>query len=219
MSRILCIYPDYRSTKFLNSIQVSIKHILGDRFHCYKIKPTVESHVRCLAEISVHDSNESIIFLGHGRNNSLFGADFPSTYGFVSDDYLAENPHEEHLSETFISSENVSVFNSKKVFCLTCNSADGLGELAIEAGAKVFFGFGDIPTDNLADQDSRLYLDRWKSPMPDRLTSIFKGEIQLIVKSSLLISLNRKLSYGELANIIRYKTNLRICDILKFNKV
>ncbi len=178
----------------------------------------MESHDRCLAEIAAHDNNESIIFLGHGKSDSLFGASFPSTCGMVSDDYLAENPHEKHLSEDFINPDNISIFKEKKIFCLTCNSADSLGELAIEAGAKVFLGFGDIPTENHADQDIRLYLDQWKSPMPDRLTKIFKGDIQVIIKSSLLVGLNEKLSYEDVRNIIIHKTNLRIDDILKHHK-
>jgi hypothetical protein len=173
MSRVLCIYPQDGSTRFLNRIQNHLTLALGDTFHCYKVKPNQESHDECLERLRSVKEEELVLFLGHGRSDRLYGANSNYSY-FPSPLYEGIADYE---NDNFINCENLDVFCDRKVFCLSCNSADGLGKIAIEKGARVFIGFGDIPTDNevLPELGKRMPL----------LIARCKGEVNWIVKTSL----------------------------------
>lgn len=202
MNKILCIYPDDRSTGFLNRIQNHLKQNLQEVFHCYKVKPDQISHDNCLERLQKVTREEFIIFLGHGRSNCLFGANSNCSF-LVSPYFLGIADYE---NDNFINGENVSVLSGKKVFCLSCNSADGLGRLAVQKGVKAFIGFGNIPTDNevLVEIGTRLPL----------LIARFKGEINWIVKTSLVYSITNKHNFFQLVNTIGLFTNVRINEII-----
>jgi hypothetical protein len=133
----------------------------------------------------------------------LYGANSNSNF-FVSPYYEQLNDYE---NDNFISKDNIEVFSGKRVFCLSCRSADGLGKLAVEKGAKAFIGFGDIPTDSseiLLEIGTRLPL----------LIARFKGEINWIVKTSLVYSINNNHNFFQLVDTIRLFTNIRINEII-----
>jgi hypothetical protein len=202
MSRVLCIYPQDGSTKFLNRIQNHLTLALGATFHCYKVKPNQESHDECLERLRSDNEEELVLFLGHGRSDRLYGAN--SNYSFFpSPLYEGIVDYE---NDNFINRENLDVFRDRKVFCLSCNSADGLGKIAIEKGARVFIGFGDIPTDNevLPELGKRMPL----------LIARFKGEVNWIVKTSLSHAIRKDYSFGQLVDLIRLLTNSRMNHIV-----
>jgi hypothetical protein len=139
-----------------------------------------------------------VVFIGHGRSDRLYGANSYSNV-FVSPYYEAYLDYE---NDNFISKDNIDVFSGKKVFCLSCNSADGLGRLAVQNGASAFIGFGDIPTDNEV-------LPQIGTKLP-HLIARFKGEITWIVKTSLLYSLKKNHNFYQLADTVRLFVNVRI---------
>lgn len=202
MSRILCIYPQDNSTRFLNRIQNHLKQNLTETFRCYKVKPNQESHDDCIERVRRVTSEELVLFLGHGRSDRLYGANSNSSF-FVSPYFEGITDYE---NDNFISRDNIDIFTGKKVFCLSCNSADGLGKLAVQSGARVFIGFGDIPTDNeiLPEIRTRLPL----------LIARFKGEINWIVKTSLMYSLKKNHNFFQLADMVRLLANSRTNEII-----
>lgn len=205
MSKILCIYPDDSSTRFLDRIQYYLKQHMLEVFHCYKVKPNQESHDRCIARLHYRTEEELVIFLGHGRSDSLYGANnyqraLDSSYDFEG----------EYENDSFINRDNISVFSGKKIFCLSCNSAEKLGRLAYQNGAKAFIGFGDIPTDDISIPEIGRRL-RF-------LTARFKGEVSWIVKSSLVYSIKNNYDFFQLISLVRLLTNKRINEIIITHK-
>lgn len=205
-SNILCIYPDDSSTRFLDRIQNYLKRKLGDEFHCYKVKPNDDSHYYCLERLRTNTTEELVIFLGHGRSDCLYGAN--TNYNFFASPYY--EGVSDYQNDNFINSTNIAVFSEKKVFCLSCNSAEKLGEWAVQKGATVFIGFGDIPTDNEI-------LPKLGIGLPT-LIARFKGEINWIVKKSLAFSIAKNHSFYQLADTVRLLTNARINDIILTHK-
>jgi hypothetical protein len=202
MSKIICIYPDDCSTRFLDRIQYRLKRELNEQFHCYKVKPNQPSHDRCLERLCNNAEEELVIFLGHGRSDCLFGATsysrlLGSAYWEAADDYENEN---------FINRDNVGVFSGKKVFCLSCNSAERIGKLAYQQGAKAFIGFGDIPTEEavLEGMGTRLR----------SFTARFKGELGWIVKTSLVHSIKKNHNFFQLYDTVQLFTNVSINSII-----
>lgn len=206
MSRILCIYPDDSSTKFLDRVQNHLKRHLAQAFHCYKIKPCQSSHDECLERLLKVTEEEFVIFLGHGKSDCLYGAS--SNCDFLVSSYFEGISNYEN--DNFISKENIDVLRGKKVFCLSCNSADGLGKLAVQNGVRAFIGFGDIPTDNevLPELGRKLPL----------LTSRYKGEVSWIVRTSLVYSIKNNHNFFQLIDTLRLITNIRINNIILANR-
>ena len=208
MKRVICIYPHDLTTKFLNRIQTYLKRELGDTFHCYKVKPNPASHVECLRRIQ-KGSEEFLIFLGHGRTDCLYGGIANGAGAYYDGRFLEENPYANYCNKNFINADNINVFNNKKVFCLSCNSNE-LGKLAIETGAKVFIGFGDIPTDKEVLKEIGKHLRVF--------TAAYKSEIVWIIKKSLIHSINRNHNFYQLFDTICLHTNIRINEIVLKHK-
>lgn len=203
MSKILCIHPYDKSTTFLNRIQTFLIRELGDQIHYFRVQPHEISHKECLLRLSKVEE-KFIIFLGHGRSDSLYGAVSNDLRGYTTGNYLYRG---NYRSECFITEHNLEVFRNKKVFCLSCNSADKLGRLTCEKGATAFLGFGDIPTDGEILNGFGKEMKYFKGN--------FRGEIVKIIKKSLLHSIKSNHNFAELQQTIRIVTNIRIRNILR----
>ncbi len=190
MSKVLCVFPDDRTTRFLDKIVRRIGRLLGHDFHCFKIKPRQESHENCLNRVQT-GVEELIIFLGHGKSTELWGADMRnSVFGGTS----------QIADERFIYKDNISVFSGKKVFCLSCRSNENISKWAIDSGSITFLGFGDIPTD---------WIEKEYMIASVRKTDIyiFRKIITLIVIQALLISIEKKHTFKQLESLIKILTN------------
>lgn len=193
MSRILCVYPEDPSTKFLNHLVERLNIHFRQDFHCFKVKPNSKSHNDCLGRIR-HGDEELVIFLGHGTHKELYGADSGSL--FEGSTFSFDNSGD----NIFINQENIDVFYRKKVFCLSCNSNGKLSKWAVEHGATTFLGFGDIPTDWVKD-------DHMKINVSKRDIYIFRKIITKIVSRSLMIASSNNFSFGQLEKLIKILTN------------
>jgi hypothetical protein len=158
-----------------------------------------------------HDKNGLIVFLGHGRSDKLFGAKANTYDAEISEDKLAENPDLKYYNDDFINLTNIEIFTEKKVFCLSCNSSEIIGKKAVENGATVFIGFGDVPTST----------DEFKAKMEDvgdKFVARFKGELNYIVKRSLIYSINTMRTFQGLLDVISLVINQRIAETLITHK-
>lgn len=204
---ILIIHPNDTTTIFLNRIKHHLTNNFGELTHHFNIYPNELSHQSCLEKIRQMPNNGLIIFLGHGRSDKLYGAKGKKYNAFVSPDSIQENPDEYYYNEDFINTENVSVFEGKKIFCLACNSNSKIAQTAVLKGAKSFLGFGDIPT------SYGEFKEKGIEASTDLVIKL-KSELNYIIKKSLFIGIDKDLSFEELLNVIKLITNQRLTDIL-----
>jgi hypothetical protein len=215
MPDIFCIYPYDRTTKSLNKIVNHISLTIPVSSHIFKIKARPDSHAECLNKLIAIPETSLIIFLGHGRTNYLYGA-CHDNYSMIGASPSEENNYYGYQHQEFINFDNIDVFKDKKVFSLACNTAKlkGLGQKAVEkGGAKVYLGFGEIPTSQEEIKD-RLKLSNIQKRIPER----FKGEINLIIKEALSYSIKNNHSFFEFEKQISLITNKRAHDIVMRHK-
>jgi len=206
---LLIVHPEDPTTNFLDKIKNHLNDNLTGLTHHFNVKENVESHEQCINNILHHSESGLILFMGHGRSNYLYGAK-GKYFGndFVSEEAKKEHPEDYFHKEEFINFENIVMFKNKKVFCLTCNSNGKIGAEAIKKGAKVFFGFGNLPTsiEELIEQGE-------KNEPGTSLASVekvLKTEINYIVKQSITIGIKKEYTFKQLFDLIRFMTNQKI---------
>lgn len=210
MSKIFAIYPtdNQQSTKFLNKINTYLKRNLNENWHCYKVKFTDLDHKRSVEE-SLKFSTKFILFMGHGRSDTLYGSCANESNDFVSSEAMESN-FQFYKNERFITSANIELFKNKIFFSFSCNSnvnnSKALGRIAIDKGILAFVGFGDIPTDYNKDLN-----------FSKKGIEIFKGLITKIIKESLFFSVENNYSVEKLVDLIKLLT-LKEIQILILSK-
>lgn len=210
--RLLIIHPYDNSTKFLERIKNHLVGLFPQHTHYFSVKPNDDSHQLCLNTIESFNENGLILFMGHGKSNCLFGAKGDSYGTFVSEGAQEENPEQYFYNDNFIHQENVDVFKSNKIISLSCNSNGKIGKFAIEAGAKTFLGFGDLPTSihefKEKGEESKVGVSL------ARVEQIYKSEINYIIKRSIEISISNGFTFEEFYDLIKFITNQRLTHYL-----
>ena len=120
MPRILIIHPYDKTTIFLEGIYKPLIDEIGDEITVFNIKTNANSHRLALLEM-IKENYETIIFMGHGRSHTLFGArgdDYDDELE-ISEDEQMNNPLF-FYEDKFIHHYNIGKFSDKKVFCLSC---------------------------------------------------------------------------------------------------
>lgn len=150
--------------------------------------------------------------MGHGKSNCLYGAK-GDYYGTLENELIKEEEPDKYFYEdNFINYQNISVFKDKKIISLSCNSNGQIGKKAIEFGAKVFLGFGDLPT---SVSELKEMGEESKSGVSlSTVEQAIKTEINYIIKRSIEIGIVNKFSFSELVELIHFITNQRISDYL-----
>lgn len=206
--KILVVHPYDRSTAFLDRIKNHLQSEFQENLHYFSIKPNQNSHSQCFETILRFSKNGLILFMGHGKGDSLFGAK-GDYYGTLENDLVkAEEPDKYYYQKDFINKQNIEVFKEKRIIALTCNSNSQIGRDSVENGAKVFLGFGDLPTskEELIDQGEENKLGISLSKIEQAL----KTEINYIIKKSLTIGIKKRYSFKELVKLIVFVTNQKI---------
>lgn len=216
MKKIFIIHPDDGTTSFLNRIKNNLVINHKDMINHFNVKPNIFSRDKCLEIISNLPKNSLVIFLGHGKNGSLYGSKGKKyeDRDFTSAEAIDENPDYYYYDDAFINKGNIDVFKDKNIFCLACNSNNKTAKYALEANAISFVGFGDIPT-SISE-----FEEKYKNVSND-LVRFMKTEINFIIKNSLNIGIRNNLTIEELLNYIHFISNQRISDMLvnqKWNK-
>ncbi len=140
------IHPEDKDLNFLRKLNDDLVSQYSN-YTYYRLRPNYDSHQNCLAAMRRTKDVTAFIFC-HALEKSLRGCKIESNSN--------SNSHRNYTYGNFISPNlNIDVFKDKKILCLACNSKD-LGSYAINAGAQVFLGFGEIPfylTENFKEQD------------------------------------------------------------------
>ena len=209
MKKVLIIHPEDHTTKFLNRVK---NHIIGEfseKVQHYNIKLNNSSHKKCLEVIRNHPNNNFVVFLGHGKSDSICGSKgrLSDVMG-VNETLLDENCGDYYKKEIFIDKHAAGVFKEKNVFCLSCRSNESFATSVIDAGANSFIGFGNIPT------SYGEFKEAGYSDVSNDLVRYFKTEINYIVKRSLYKAIEGNITVEELLHYIKFISNQRIVDIL-----
>jgi hypothetical protein len=195
----IIIHPYDRSTFFLNKIKSFLISKFPNNIHCLNIKPSEDSHNYCLHCVSNLDNGSLILFLGHGHTDKLFGA--------KSDSFNRIN----YNNDNFINESNIDIFNEKKVICFSCNSREKIAKVAVDKGATVFLGFGDIPSSHNEFNERGYFVGK-------KAINDIKGILNNIIKYGIYYSLKNNYSFEQLANIIKLITNKKISELLIIKK-
>lgn len=210
--QLLIVHPYDKSTSFLERIKNHLQAKFPEDSHYFNIKPNIISHRQCLSGINDFSTQGLILFMGHGKSNCLYGAkgDF---YGSLENELVkAENPEKYYYNDSFINEQNLNVLNGKKIISLSCNSNGQIGRKSIDYGAKVFLGFGDLPTsvNELEEQG-----EENKSGISlSTVEQAIKTEINYIVKRSIEIGIVKDYSFTQLHELIQFISNQRISHYL-----
>lgn len=202
MNKIFAIFPIDKSssTKFLNRIHTFESRMVGDHWHCYKVHFSDADHERCLQQLK---NSHFIFFMGHGSESHLHGA--CAKNGEMTVDFMAAQENEEfYEKKIFVDESNIEIFQSKVLFCLSCNSnrnsKKSLARMALKSGVTTFVGFGDIPTDYVEENH-----------LSKRCIAIFKGKIVKIIKYALYYAIDNN---DTIDNLVRYVKMLTCKEIL-----
>ncbi len=211
MSKILIIHPYDKTTTFLANIYEGLLHEMSQQVVVVNVEPNYLSHSSALDEL-IKEDYETIIFMGHGRSYTLFGAkgDEYDEELEITEVEMTNNNRLFH-EEKFIHRYNINKFSNKKVFCLSCRSADKIGKWAIDEGnAKVLIGFGVIPTDEIDYTESKVITNDDLEIM-----NLFRQILNQVVLSSLLVSWRNDMTFEQLAMLIKIHVHKEIYNLFK----
>ena len=207
-AQVLIIHPYDKSTSFLGRIKNHIQTEFPEHLHYFSIKPNTSSHNQCLKTIKDFSPDGLLLFMGHGKSNCLYGAK-GDYYGTLENELVkTEEPEKYFYEDNFINDQNIRVFHGKKIISLSCNSNGRIGRTSVENGAKVFLGFGDLPTSiaELKEQgeESKIGVSLGK------IEQALKTEINDIIKKSIGIGIKKKYNFSEFVDLIHFVTNQKI---------
>lgn len=192
MSRFLIIYPSDITTNFLKAIPDLLVDTFKEDVELIRTDATKESHDNCIKTILNQSVQSLFIFLGHGASNYLAGAE-NSTY-----------------QHNFINEDNLRIFEGKKVFFLSCRSADFLKNKVF---IRTAFGFGDLPSEyneiETLQRISALY-----DGITDETLDTFKKLLIQIIKYSLFDLIKEDLTFMELFNRIQLRINKTMSEVI-----
>jgi len=95
-----------------------------------EILPSNESYAAALAILRELPDQSTILFLGHGQFDKLYGGESP-----------------EFAKATFVGKNQMNIFANKKLFALACNSVDLLHDCRFSSGIIKAIGFASLPTE------------------------------------------------------------------------
>ncbi|QTE23808.1 hypothetical protein [Polaribacter cellanae] len=118
------------STKFLFDIVDCLKSNSID-FELIEIHPNTDSYKSCLDNIAKLPENSTILFLGHGQDDQIYG-------GELLDDFP---------KQPFVKRNEMGIFKNQNIFLLACDSASLIKSSFRIAKTNKAIGFGPLPTE------------------------------------------------------------------------
>lgn len=118
------------STKFLFDIVKGLKSN-SIEFELIEVHPTEESYNNCLESIAKLPENSTILFLGHGQDNQIYG-------GESLDDFP---------KQPLVKRKEMGIFKKQNLFLLACDSAGLIKSSFRIAKTNKAIGFGPLPTE------------------------------------------------------------------------
>lgn len=202
---ILIVHPLDPSTKALKKAGNHIKKSLPNDVHVFNVHPNEESRYDCYKTIEGCTSDDIILFMGHGSSHMLYGSKglMYDNGDFVSYDALNEHPEIFYYNESFIGKENWGILRGKRLICVSCMS-NVFGKSLFDNGiVHSIIGFGNLPTSIEEFKEMGINTN-------SHLIAWMKGEINWIIKRSIVYSYNMNYSFSMTGDLIRFIIQQRI---------
>ncbi len=118
------------STKFLFDIVKSLKSN-SIKFELIEVHPNNASYKNCLDKIKELPENNTILFLGHGQDNQIYGGELLNGYP----------------KQPLVKRNEMGIFKNQNLFLLACDSASLIKSSFRIAKTNKAIGFGPLPTE------------------------------------------------------------------------
>lgn len=196
------IDPTIKSLRRLaKSLVAKTKHI-GVLF----VYPGVPSKEYAHQVISKMSPDTSIIFMGHGRSDALFGSKGIHWNAMIEREDT-DAPIEYYNDENFIDKNTFRLLSEKRLVLFACNSVD-FGKKLIEHGASVALGFDRLPT----TKDE--FLDDWNIQASDHLIAAMNGCLNIAFRYTMVKACNNHLTFAQIESLLRMELQQQIVDVL-----
>lgn len=189
LSNIYVIHPDDSNLKFFKK---TIKVLQNKIPLEYVFLGPSDTYHNNFYNTFKNNDHSTLIFFCHGEQKSLRGCNRESAqrHPFFHGNLVSPQHH-------------IDIFNNKNVFCMACYSST-LGKSAIQAGANVFLGFGEI-------KFNQNYI---KSK---RVSNFTKWEVRKIMQTALLMAYLNNHSFNKLSLNLKNLFNKRISELILGN--
>lgn len=191
---IYIIYPRDSSTEFLLKIPSLIKEKHGSAFTIINIEASDSSYAEGLDLISQIPDNSIILFIGHGQDDLLFGAQ-SSTFE----------------KKKFIDKSEIKVFSKKYLFSLSCYSSAFLHSTYTFSNIKNSIGFGSLPTEMTEVENNKKLKQQGINEV---IIANYKSILVELVSSSFCDMIEKKESFYELSNYFMLRLNKKISQVI-----
>lgn len=202
---ILVVHPLDPSTKALKRVGNYIKHSFPNEVHVFNIHPNEMSRLSCYDAIQKCSINDIILFLGHGSSFALYGSKgkMYDKADFVS--YAAQNEYPElyYYNNFFINKDNWNILKDKRLICVSCMSNDFGKTLFDNDILHSVIGFGNLPTSKGEFKEIGINAN-------PHLIAWMKGEINWIIKRSVVYSYLMNYSFTMTGDLIKFVIQQRI---------
>lgn len=151
-------------------------------------------------------NDTSIIFMGHGRSDALFGSK-GKYWNAMFNDELDETNDYFYNDEDFITEETYSLFAGKRLIIFACNSTD-LSEKLLENGASVVMGFHRLPTS--VDE----FRDDWGIQASDHLIAAMNGCLNIAFRNTITKACLDHLCFSQIESLMKLELQRQIVNVL-----
>lgn len=191
------------STVFLFEV-IEIVKSKGIEYRVFEIHPNEESYTKNFEEVSLLDRNSTIIFLGHGQSDRLYGGEKIG----------------EFEKRAFITLRQMNVFQQQNLFLLACDSAELIKSSFKQSKTLKSIGFGGLPTSKEEIANDRKFanegitdetIEEFKSEMVNTIALSLCNHYKKFntLKDYLILMLDKKIN-----NAILVKKNQHLAELL-----
>lgn len=170
------------------------------------VYPGVPSKENAHHIISKMPSGTSIIFMGHGRSDALFGSKGIHWNAMIESED-PDLPVKYFNDENFINKDTFGLLSEKRLVLFACNSV-GLGEKLIDYGASVVLGFTRLPT----TEDE--FLDDWHIQASNHMIAAMNGCLNIAFRNAMVEACNNHLTFAQIESLMRMELQRQIVDVL-----
>lgn len=201
MNRIHIIHPLDTSTSFLEEISFFLKKSFPDHVNILRLNKGAKAKNECLDFINDQNEDSNFFFFGHGASYCLYGV-----------------PETSSTFDILINKNNLSIFDNKNLYCLSCESSDFLKKERKNNHLKSCIGYGYIPSEYDEIIAIREGDANFLTGISEEDIKIFLSYLISIHKHSIKDFISQNLSFYELYNLIRLRINKSISSIILKDK-
>jgi hypothetical protein len=139
LTTALCVSALTEDLRFLTPVLNRMAKLLGSQLTACQL---TDKNSQVTARLALKQATQGFVLIfTHGAADYLRGGEYRDRTGEIVE------------VEKFITRDDLSVFNGKVVFCMSCDS-NGLAQDCLAEGATAFIGFDEIPFDRF-DADGK----------------------------------------------------------------